>query len=64
MRKKMIALSLSSILLFGCGATKPTSDGCCEKKVLVTQRDADEKMLNGLFFALVSYAIFSMIGTK
>ena len=37
MRKKMIALSLSSILLFGCGATKPASDECCEKKVLLTQ---------------------------
>jgi hypothetical protein len=64
MKKKMIALSLSSILLFGCGATKPASDGCCEKKVLVTQREADEKLLNGFLFALVSYAIFSMIGTK
>lgn len=61
MRKKMIALSLSSILLFGCGATKPASDGCCEKKVLVTQREADEKLLNGFLFALVTYAIFSMI---
>ena len=61
MRKKMIALSLSSILLFGCGATKPASDGCCEKKVLLTQREADEKLLNGFFFALVTYAIFSMI---
>ena len=61
MRKKMIALSLSSILLFGCGATKPAPDGCCEKKVLLTQREADEKLLNGFFFALVTYAIFSMI---
>ena len=61
MRKKMIALSLSSILLFGCGATRPASDGCCEKKVLVTQREADEKLLNGFLFALVTYAIFSMI---
>ena len=60
MRKKMIALSLSSILLFGCGATKPASDSCCEKKVL-TQREADEKLLNGFLFALVTYAIFSMI---
>jgi len=57
----MIALSLSSILLFGCGTTKPASDGCCEKKVLVTQREADENLLNGFFFALVTYAIFSMI---
>ncbi len=60
MRKKMIALSLSSILLFGCGSTKPASDQCCEKPIL-TQREADEKLLNGLLFALVTYAIFSMI---
>lgn len=61
MRKKMIALSLSSILLFGCGATKPASDECCEKKVLLTQREADEKLLSGLLFGLITYAIFSMI---
>ena len=42
MKKKMIALSLSSILLFGCGATKPASDGCCEK-VVMTQEDHHEK---------------------
>ncbi len=60
MRKKMIVLSLSSILLFGCGATKPASDGCCEKKVL-TQREADERILNGLFFTLITYAIFSTL---
>lgn len=60
MRKKMIALSLSSILLFGCGATKPASDGCCEKKVL-TQREADEKLLSGLLFGLITYAIFSTL---
>ena len=61
MRKKMIALSLSSILLFGCGSTKPASDGCCEKKVLLTQRDADEKIMNGLLFTLITYVIFSTL---
>jgi len=61
MRKKMIALSLSSILLFGCGATKPASDGCCEKKVLLTQREADEKIMNGLLFTLITYVIFSTL---
>jgi hypothetical protein len=60
MRKKMIALSLSSILIFGCGATKPTSDGCCEKKVL-TQKEADEKIMNGLLFTLVTYIILSTL---
>lgn len=57
MRKKMIALSLSSILLFGCGASKSTPDG----KVLLTEREADEKILNGLFFTLITYAIFSTL---
>ena len=62
MKRKIIALLFATLLLtFGCGATKPASDGCCEKKVLVTQREADEKLLNGFLFALVTYAIFSMI---
>ena len=61
MRKKMIALSLSSILLFGCGATKPTSDGCCEK-VVMTQEDHHERYFKwSLFYGLITYAIFSHI---
>ena len=63
MKKKMIALSLSSILLFGCGATKPASDGCCEK-VAMTQEDHHEDILNGLFFGLITYAILSAITAK
>jgi len=63
MRKKMIALSLSSILLFGCGATKPTSDGCCEKTVM-TQEDHHEGILNGLLFGLITYAILSALTVK
>ncbi len=61
MKKKMITMALSLILLSGCGASKHTPDKCCEEKVLVTQREADEKLLNGFLFALVTYAIFSMI---
>ena len=63
MKKKMIALSLSSILLFGCGATKPTSDGCCEK-VVMTQEDHHEGILNGLLFGLITYAILSALTVK
>ena len=63
MRKKMIALSLSSILLFGCGATKPASDGCCEK-VVMTQEDHHEGILNGLLFGLITYAILSDLTVK
>lgn len=60
MKKKMITLSLSSILLFGCGVTKPASDGCCEK-VVMTQEDHHEKILNGLLFTLITYAIFNTL---
>jgi uncharacterized lipoprotein YajG len=61
MKKKMITMALSLILLSGCGASKSTPDTCCEEKVLVTQREADEKLLNGLLFALITYAIFSIV---
>ena len=54
-------MALSLILLSGCGASKSTPDTCCEEKVLVTQREADEKLLNGLLFALITYAIFSIV---
>lgn len=63
MRKKMIALSLSSILLFGCGATKSASDECCEK-VVMTQEDHHEGILNGLLFGLITYAILSALTVK
>lgn len=63
MRKKMIALSLSSILLFGCGATKPTSDGCCEN-VTMTQEDHHERILNGFLFGLITYVILSAVTAK
>lgn len=63
MRKKMIALSLSSILLFGCGATKPTSDGCCEN-VIMTQEDHHERILNGFLFGLITYVILSAVTAK
>jgi|TARA_B100000035_G_scaffold198050_1_gene169242 hypothetical protein len=53
MRKKMIALSLSSILMFGCGVTKPMSP--------VTEQEHHENVLNGVLFGLITYAIFSSI---
>ena len=61
MRKKMIALSLSSILLFGCGASKPAPDGCCKQEAHLTERAADEGILNGLLFTLITYAILSTL---
>lgn len=53
MKKKMIALSLSSILMFGCGVTKPTSD--------TNEQEYHENALNGVLFGLITYAIFSSI---
>ena len=52
MRKKAIALSLSSILLFGCGTSKPLSDDCCKPKVK-TEQEHHESILNGLLFSLI-----------
>jgi len=49
--------------LFGCGATKPASDGCCEK-VVMTQEDHHEGILNGLLFGLITYAILSALTVK
>jgi len=57
----MIALSLSSILLFGCGASKPASDGCYKQEAHLTERAVDEGILNGLLFTLITYAILSTL---
>ena len=60
MRKKAIALSLSSILLFGCGTSKPLSDDCCKPKVK-TEQEHHEGIMNGLLFSLITYAILSSL---
>jgi len=44
MKKKMIALSLSSILLFGCGSSKPATDDCCKPKTEVVSGEHDPVM--------------------
>ena len=44
MKKKMIALSLSSILMFGCGVTKPTSD--------TNEQEYHENALNVMTFTI------------
>ena len=58
MRKKLITISLSSILLFGCGASKVPSNDCCEPQA---QSEHHEKALSGLLFGLITYAIFSVV---
>jgi len=49
----MIALSLSSILMFGCGVTKPMSP--------TTEQEHHENVLNGVLFGLITYAILSSL---
>tara|TARA_Y100000389_G_scaffold94880_1_gene91543 strand:- start:300 stop:506 length:207 start_codon:yes stop_codon:yes gene_type:complete len=46
MKKKMIALSLSSILLIGCGTSKPASDDCCKPKTEVVKESHNEILSN------------------
>jgi hypothetical protein len=58
MKKKIIALSLSLILLSGCGTTKPASDGCCEAKTETVSGEKDPIMkllLSGLIILSVNF---------
>jgi|TARA_B100000900_G_scaffold315991_1_gene274918 uncharacterized protein YcfL len=56
MKKKMLAIALSSILLVGCGSTKPVSDSCCQETAVekVVSKDPVMKLLAS---ALIIYAI-------
>ncbi|MCP4484471.1 MAG: hypothetical protein GY823_07925 [Flavobacteriaceae bacterium] len=58
MRKKMITAALSLILLSGCGASKVPADECCTPK---TEQEHHEGVMNGVLFALITYAIFSVV---
>jgi uncharacterized protein YcfL len=58
MKKKMIALSLSTILLVGCGASKVSTDQTIKPE---TEYQHHERILNGLLFSLITYAIFSTV---
>ena len=61
MKKKMIALSLSLILLSSCGSSKSISNSQPEP---ITEQEHHEKVLNGLLFKIIVFAIFSAIGNK
>ena len=63
MKKKMIALSLSLILLSSCGSSKSTSNSQYESEP-ITEQEHHEKVLNGLLFTIIVFAIFSAIGNK
>lgn len=58
MKKKMIALSLSTILLVGCGTSKVSSDQTFKPE---TEYEHHERILNGLLFSLITYVIFSTV---
>ena len=62
MKKKMIALSLSSVLLMGCGTSKPASDDCCKPKTEVVKESHNEILSNDpLMKALGSVFIIVII---
>ena len=61
MKKKMIALSLSLILLSSCGSSKSISNSQPEP---ITEQEHHENVLNGLLFTIIVFAIFSAIGNK
>ncbi len=62
MKKKMIGIALSSILLVGCGSTKPVSDNCCQETAVekVTSKDPVMKLLVS---ALIIYVV-NIFATK
>lgn len=61
MKRKIVTLALGSILLFGCGSSKPVSDDCCKPTVTENHH---ERQLNGMLFGLVTYILFSIVTAK
>lgn len=63
MKKKMIVLSLSSILIFGCGSTKPASNDCCKTETTKIQKISGENdpimklLLSGLILLALNLTI-------
>lgn len=62
MKKKMIALSLSLLLLSSCGSTKQTSNRTVQNPM--TEQEHHEDMLNGALFGIIVFAILSAIGNR
>jgi|TARA_B100000768_G_C11207852_1_gene344644 hypothetical protein len=63
MKKRMIALSLSSILVFGCGSSKPVSNDCCKTETTETQiiSGEDDPTMKLLLSGIIILAINLMI---
>ena len=60
MKKKMMAIALSSILLVGCGSTKEL-DGCCKKETAVEKIVSKDPLMKLLASALIIFAINTLV---
>jgi len=56
MKKKMMAIALSSILLVGCGSTKGL-DECCKKETGIEKIVSKDPVMKLLASALIIYTI-------
>ena len=61
MKKKILSICLISILLVGCGSTKPTTEECCKNETAiekVTTKDPIMKLLvSGLIILSVNLLV-------
>lgn len=62
MRKNMIVIALSSILLVGCGSTKEL-DNCCKEETKVEKIVSEDPLMKLLASALIIYVI-NILATK
>ncbi len=60
MRKKMMAIALSSMLLVGCGSTKGI-DECCKGENKVEQIVSKDPVMKLLASALIIFAINTLV---
>lgn len=60
MKKKMMAIALSSILLVGCGSTKGL-DECCKKETTVEKVVSKDPVMKLLASTLIIFAIRTIV---
>jgi|TARA_B100001248_G_C27385350_1_gene459333 uncharacterized protein YcfL len=60
MKKKMIAIALSSILLVGCGSTKGL-DECCKKETTVEKIVSKDPVMKLLASTIIIFAIRTIV---
>ena len=60
MKKKMMAIALSSILLVGCGSTKGL-DECCKKETAVEKVVSKDPVMKLLASTLIIFAIRTIV---